>query len=735
MSVHPDPGLPGQASMIPGAKTEAPPGISPAAEENSLDPGTCFQHDLLPGETILKTYDVHVPTQLIPGWLYWLLVICTCGIFYCYWAIYMWCLKKGWCTLPKMSMTRAKMAITSSRRVLVWKTQFDQVKTGKYPFIFKLCCKDKCRDPVDWSTTTFARSYTVDMITEIQLRLNQQAGILCGICCCTELYTSSVRLRFGEFTMDPPDGGMKTMPTSLYKATVANHFASGAFDLAKMGFDLLNMMTPKLEDLNWVDIVSERVSDMDHDIENPKFESSFQGLSDIAKTITSFVAEKRQAVWKPPSNRTGLQMPHAAEPSVAEFASMNLVKDDSCAAPETYLPLANGEQIIASAGDVYLVTFFEKLKVFIFFFLWVLFGFITFWAVAFFVKAVSLLLEIRAKRQDRQGYILTTNRLVHVSIKRRDTILSVCCPSAILCCFPTQQACVVRSLFPKKIESGILARSGTDLAGVFLTNLGALEISFDIKGSLSMLDLDKAESRVIKRLAFLKAIANVASRARVLNASDIKVDSKCVWNTEDRLEAKVLPLIEGNETLVARYTGQIYSDSCEATLPGVCTNSKTWHPGCCLALTCGIKPVFSKTSVLVTDATVYAVKVQENEPFGPGCGPGGLCHLLVKQNEWAIFWTPLSGLAGSEVNSVLVGNETFTTRCCHGKWLGKNFCPMLQSQVAAKLVLRDEASPATVTVMAHDISQFESLRNKPEMIAFRQGVAQVQGLMDPATMV
>ena len=108
---------------------------------------------------------------------------------------------------------------------------------------------------------------------------------------------------------------------------------------------------------------------------------------------------------------------------------------------------------------------------------------------------------------------------------------------------------------------------------------------------------------------------------------------------------------------------------------------------------------------------------------------------MVKQNEWAIFWTPLSGLAGSEVNSVLVGNETFTTRCCHGKWLGKNFCPMLQSQVAAKLVLRDEASAATVTVMAHDISQFESLRNKPEVIAFRQGVAQVQGLMDPATMV
>ena len=91
-----------------------------------------------------------------------------------------------------------------------------------------------------------------------------------------------------------------------------------------------------------------------------------------------------------------------------------------------------------------------------------------------------MLLRIRSKLQDRQGYILTTHRLVHVSIKHRATFLSVCCPSALLCCFPTQQSCVVRSLFPKKVESGVMTLSGTNSVGAFLTNLGAIEIAFDV---------------------------------------------------------------------------------------------------------------------------------------------------------------------------------------------------------------------------------------------------------------
>ena len=40
-----------------------------------------------------------------------------------------------------------------------------------------------------------------------------------------------------------------------------------------------------------------------------------------------------------------------------------------------------------------------------------------------------------------------------------------------------------------------------------------------------------------------------------------------------------------------------------------------------------------------------------------------------------------------------------------------------------------------MTVMAHDISKSESLRNKSEVIAFKQGVSQVQWLIDPGTIV
>jgi hypothetical protein len=37
--------------------------------------------------------------------------------------------------------------------------------------------------------------------------------------------------------------------------------------------------------------------------------------------------------------------------------------------------------------------------------------------------------------------------------------------------------------------------------------------------------------------------------------------------------------------------------------------------------------------------------------------------------------------------------------------------------------------PGGVTVRANDLSNFESMRDKPELIAFRQNMAQVQGLM------
>lgn len=186
----------------------------------------------------------------------------------------------------------------------------------------------------------------------------------------------------------------------------------------------------------------------------------------------------------------------------------------------------------------------------------------------------------------------------------------------------------------------------------------------------------------------------------------------------------VLPKVD-NEKVLARYTGNIYEDSCTDTCEGCCTKERTWHPACCLKLTCGVKPSHAQTSIIVSDASIYAVRADENDP----CCKTGVCHILMKNHQWVIYWTPMTGLAGAEVASVLQGRETFWTRCCYQKWCGNNCCPMLKSRVLASLVVQNSASPGAMTLQAKDESKFEAIRDRPEVIAFLQDVAQVQRLM------
>jgi hypothetical protein len=684
--------------FVPGAKTQAPPGITQHAQQNSIEPSTCFKHDLLPGETILKTYDVHLQGQLTDsGCCFWALTILTVGIYYIYWTCYKWCLNKGMCKLQDIHMTRGKMAITSSRRVLVWKTEFDQTTT----------------DGVQWQSTTYSRAYTIEHINDIQLRLYHQQKISCGICCCEEEFVSSVRVRFGDFKHDQASlsAAFQTIPATLYSHIISNKFSFNTYDLFALSYSLVQKLAPTPEDLDWVDIVSGKIDDV-IDVENPDFKSSYQGLLGIHRTLTDLVAEKRAAVWNVPRDKRELMMPHQAPVSDANaFAAQNIVGEHSCAAPDNYVPLVPGEEIIATAAEVYLLTCMDKLMLFF----CVLFGVIFFAVIGPFICIglwifpLSYIVALHAKLQIRSGYILTTNRIVHVSIRNRDTIWSMCCPSSCLCFFPTQQEIIVRSLFPKTIESGLIARRGQVLSALMLTDAGGISMNFDLTEI----------SKYTKRLAFLKAMmASAKDRSVVIDANQIKIDANCSW---EEMEKLILPQIDG-ERLVARYTGKIHVDSCA----GWCNGGAPWHPACCLFWTCGVKPFIDNTSVLVSNSTVYAVKAEENEPYGP-CAPGTICHTCVKRQDWVIYWTPLTGMSGVEVSSVLTGHETCTTRCCHGNSCGKNCCPMLKGKVKLSLWCNG------VTVQVSDLSKHEALRDKPQVVAFRQGVAQVQGAMMTST--
>ena len=219
--------------------------------------------------------------------------------------------------------------------------------------------------------------------------------------------------------------------------------------------------------------------------------------------------------------------------------------------------------------------------------------------------------------------------------------------------------------------------------------------SFDLTASTMAADYMNAESRISKRLAFLRAMCSVVTRTKVIDATTV---GDAPQESQDGLEQKVLPKVDG-EKILARYAGKIYEDSCTETCPNCCTTRNTWHPACCLKATCVVKPTFSKTAIIVSNTSVYALKADENDP----CCKTGFCHAMMKNNDWAIYWTHLSGLAGAEVASVLQGTETFWTRCCYGKWCGNNCCPMLKSRVQASLVIQTLSSPGAVTVQAREI--------------------------------
>jgi hypothetical protein len=220
------------AGVVLGSKTQPSPGVVQKAQLNSIEPNTCFKNDLLPGESIVKTYDVHMPGQQMPRWLFWLLACITFGIFYLCWTCYRWQSQMGYCTMPIITMYRGKIAITSAGRVLVWKTNFKQARQMGSSLCCCCCCCRECADSIDWQSQTFSRTYNISNINDVELRLCQQKGIFPGMCCCTEEYNSSVRGRFGDFRQE--------------KLSLA-------------------------ENINWVDIVSEHMDEMNKDVENPDF--------------------------------------------------------------------------------------------------------------------------------------------------------------------------------------------------------------------------------------------------------------------------------------------------------------------------------------------------------------------------------------------------------------------------------------------------------------------------------
>ena len=173
-------------------------------------------------------------------------------------------------------------------------------------------------------------------------------------------------------------------------------------------------MGPDPASLSFVDIVSYREDATALDLEHPLLKDGFDGLVKIQKDIATLIAKSRPAVWnnldlsteggapfaKYCNSRGDLKLPSVKEITKDDdFAPLDMVKEGECAMPSTFVALADGESVIASTSNLYNLTCCDKIK-------------------CLLTCGLYYCCVLRKKRAERQGFVLTTHRLLTISRAR-----------------------------------------------------------------------------------------------------------------------------------------------------------------------------------------------------------------------------------------------------------------------------------------------------------------------------
>jgi len=192
-------------------------------------------------------------------------------------------------------------------------------------------------------------------------------------------------------------------------------------------------------------------------------------------------------------------------------------------------------------------------------------------------------------------------------------------------------------------------------------------------------------------------------------------------------------LLQDGEFPMARYEGSVAEDLLVQEFPygcpGCCTKYRSYHPGVCLTCTCGVSPMISNNSMIVTNASIFTFNRKGNSPW---CLP---LRVLCGKEEWELLWIPVSSLLGSQVYTEFIGDDRCTTRCWKGTFFGNNCCPLIKSFGNVKITAaHNPHSDSVLMPMVTQVDMFKSLRVSPELKQFRQAIAMVESrLQAPGT--
>jgi len=607
-----------------------PKGTRESQTCNELDAPEANLHDLLPGETVLVQYDVYYPGELIPMWLFILRCIFTLGCYYPYYHCSIWCINRGWCTPSKIEMERGRLAVTSQNRLLVWKTKFVQIAQKRTSILcgldlalMNLCCG---KEPVTSESYTTTAAYLLTNVAELVMDTSKVPSYLCGLSCCGEKFQGSLKVYFKKFDT------LNTTATTLQCSSVF-YFEKWAAWLFNNGPNPLLGGDGNAQ-VEFLEVFTLRETDSLFDYEHKTSEDCFLGLAHMYKGLTAHVILERGGTspWTQPQDtfcksnmRKALEVAHA-------WGSTNSVSESKVDIPTPWVNLAQGETVVAAEPNMYVMTCADYIK-------------------SLCTCGIYFCRVLGDKRKIRPSLVLTTHRLLEITPAVDDACLAwlPSCLTSVF--FPVVRGMLVRSLFPREIFSGVLRRDKSCLYSTICTDAGAVSLSFD----------QLANKKLAPKLAFVHALMSTVTRQSLFEAGEEEVQAK----TGE--EKTVVPFAHGEQVL-ARFSGNVPDDFCTDYCPGLCTKKSTYYPGCCLVPTCGVVPMYSNGSAVLTTASLYVFKQRTNNPWG--CW--ACLKALVKNEDWQLLWTPLSHLVHTEVNTLLIGNDSCSTRSCKGNCIGNN---------------------------------------------------------------
>ena len=205
------------------------------------------------------------------------------------------------------------------------------------PLIFRMCCGEKAAPPISYTGTTSTRVYSVHDISDVSLIVGQQAPFLCGCCCCEEIYESSVRVRFGDFSKQDNTASLHVGSITSFQDKVNTQFGktvniAGGITSGLMG--LFSNIDPDFTMLQWVDIVSFREDDAAMDLEHPHLKDGFEALVAVQRQLSTVITSHRTPVWAPTT--LAVHLPNTKhEVTLDTFADLGMVCEGECTLPST----------------------------------------------------------------------------------------------------------------------------------------------------------------------------------------------------------------------------------------------------------------------------------------------------------------------------------------------------------------------------------------------------------------